>query len=74
MFGIEVQPAGRGGDSQSWLGLKGAVDMLHMPSGVSLPPAFTAGLTMEVVRKSPRIFLAKLLKHMEFALIQLEFT
>lgn len=41
--------------------------MLHMPSGVSLPSAFTAGITVEVMSKSPRIYLAKLFKHMEFS-------
>lgn len=51
----EVQSAGRGGDSRCWHGLKGAVLLLHVPSGVSLPLALTARLTLEVVARGPGI-------------------
>lgn len=40
---------GRGGDSRCWHGLKGAILLLHVPSGVSLPLAFTACFTLEAV-------------------------
>lgn len=46
---------GRGGDSRCWHGLKGAVLLLQVPSGVSLSLAFTACSTLEVVDRGPGI-------------------
>lgn len=46
---------GHGGDSRCWHGLKGAILLLHVPSGVSLPLAFTARFTLEVVVTGPGI-------------------
>lgn len=60
----EVVCAGPGGYSRCWQGLKGAVLLLHVPSGVSLPPAVTARLILQAVAPEPEYIRAKLLRHM----------
>lgn len=51
---MEVEPFGAG-HSRCWHGLKEAILLLHVPSGVSLPLASTACFTLEVVAKGPGI-------------------
>lgn len=53
--GGEVLSAGHARDRRCWHGLKGAILLPHVPNGVSLPLAFTARFTLEVVGKGPRI-------------------
>lgn len=51
----EALSAYDGAASRCWHGLKGAALLLCVPSGVSLPLAFTAGFTLEVVANGPGI-------------------